>query len=404
MRSRISHRTLPATSSRRVVVALRMAGIAGQDKLCGIFEHLNEGHRWQLFIHRTKQEFTAETVREEIARGADGFIVGIPDASDALNELAKTDIPLVLMNIPGESFARQRDSVVSVRSDAQAVGREAALTFLKQGTCKSYGFIGYPGDPDWSHGRGQAFATALKSNGFACSCFDGTHVGKKPSARKELLKWISSLKKPCGILAACDDSAFELLDICKDRDIKVPNEICLLGVNNDPILCENASPRLSSVQPDFISEGRLAAELLHRMMAGIKLPSTKIQGLYTIGIRAIVHRETTLRQSESGRLVQRALAYIEKNACKGIGVLDVARALKVSRSLLQLRFSELQHESVYAAILRIRLDEVRRRLLQTNDTINEISEACGWESPAPLKALFKKRYGIPMREWRAAQA
>lgn len=393
-------RNLPATASRRVIVALRMAGIAGQDKLNGIFEYLSEGHRWQLFIHRTNQEFTAATVREEIARGADGFIVGLPDATDALDELARTKLPVVLMNIPSDPFDRVGKKVVSVQSDAQAVGREAALAFLRQGAYRSYGFVGYPGDPDWSHARGEAFAATLAANGHNCDSFDTAHFGDRVSDRQALLDWLTTRKKPCGILTACDDNAFEVLDVCKDRGLKVPGEIGLLGVNNDPLLCENATPKLSSVQPDFIGEGRLAAELLDCLMSGFKLPATRTPRLYSIGIRGLVHRETTVRQSQSGRLVQRALAYIEKNACKGIGVMDVARFLKVSRTLLQLRFAELQHESVYEAILRVRLDEVRRRLVQTDETINAITEACGWESPAPLKALFKKRFGVPMREWR----
>ena len=88
-------------ASRRVVVALRMAGIAGQDKLNGIFDHLSSGHRWQLIIYRTRQEFTSETVRREISLGTHGFIVGIPDAEDALAELASVEVPTVVMNVSG---------------------------------------------------------------------------------------------------------------------------------------------------------------------------------------------------------------------------------------------------------------------------------------------------------------
>ena len=85
---------------------------------------------------------------------------------------------------------------------------------------------------------------------------------------------------------------------------------------------------------------------------------------------------------------------------KGIGVEDVARRFKVSRSLLEMRFRELQNESVYEAMLRVRLEEVRRRLRQTKDPISEITAACGWENPTPPKALFKRRFGISMREYR----
>ena len=169
--------------------------------------------------------------------------------------------------------------------------------------------------------------------------------------------------------------------MCNEIGIKIPAEIGILGVNNDPILCENAEPKLSSIQPDFIGEGRLAGELLEKMMSGGSIPAEK--RLRKVGIRTIVHRESTVAQSVAGKLVQKVLAYIAHEAMKGIGVEDVARRFKVSRSLLEMRFRELQNESVYEAMLRIRLEEVKRRLRQTKDPISEITAACGWKNPTP---------------------
>ena len=389
---------LVRTAPRRVVVALRMAGIAGQDKLNGIFEHLSAGHRWQLIIYRTRHEFTAEVVRHELARKTDGFIVGIPDTDDALAVLAASRVPTVVMNVSGGGIEKRKDAIAFVKSDSAAVGREAAHTLLRQGVYKSYGYAGYRTDDDWSRNRGEAFRAALHAAEFVGEMFDRTHYGDKVEDSSALAAWLANLPKPCGILAACDDRAFEILDICRERNIKVPAEIGILGVNNDAILCENAEPRLSSIQPDFIGEGRLASELLERMMAGGRLPGSKRVNL--VGIRTIVHRESTVAQSVAGKLVQKVLAYIAHEAMKGIGVEDVARRFKVSRSLLEMRFRELQNESVYEAMLRIRLEEVKRRLRQTKDPISEITAACGWENPTPPKALFKRRFGISMREYR----
>ena len=133
------------------------------------------------------------------------------------------------------------------------------------------------------------------------------------------------------------------------------------------------------------------------MSGGTIAPENRLR---KVGIRAIVHRESTVAQSEAGKFVQKVLAYISREAVKGIGVEDVARRFKVSRSLLELRFRELQRESVYEAMLRIRLDEVRRRLRQTDDPIANITAACGWQNPAPPKILFKKRFGVSMRDYR----
>ena len=383
---------------RRVVVALRMAGIAGQDKLNGVFEYLSAGHRWQLIIYRTRHEFTAETVLHELERGANGFIVGIPGTEDALKVLAETDIPTVVMNISGGNISNRKTNIAFVKSDSASVGREAAQTLLKQGVYKSYAYAGYKTDEDWSRERGISFQDTLGMAGFVVRMFDITHFPNKVEDKDTLIKWLKELPKPCGILTACDDRAFEIADLCNEIGIKIPAEIGILGVNNDPLLCENSEPKLSSVQPDFIGEGRLAAELLRVMMSGGKIPTEKRFRL--VGIRTIVHRESTVPQSEAGKFIQRVLVYINKEACKGIGVEDVARRFDVSRSLLEQRFRDLQGESVYEAMLRIRLEEIKRRLRQTDELISDITQACGWGTPAPPKILFKRRFGISMRDYR----
>ncbi len=299
---------------RRVVVALRMAGIAGQDKLNGIFDHLSTGRRWQLIIYRTKQEFTSDVVERELAGGTDGFIVGIPETDDALAILAKSNIPTVIMNISGGGIESRRKNIAFVKSDASAVGREAANALLKQGIYKSYGYAGYRTDADWSRERGRHFRDALEKAGFIGRMMDIDHYKDKVEDKKTVVEWLRTLPKPCGILAACDDRAFEILDICRECGIKVPAEVGILGVNNDALLCENAEPRLSSIQPDFIGEGRLAAELLDRMMAGGSIPADGRTRL--VGIKTIVHRESTVAQSESGKLVQKVLAYIGREAVR----------------------------------------------------------------------------------------
>ena len=388
-----------AALARRVVVALRMAGIAGQDKLNGIFSYLNEGHRWSLAIYRTQHEFTAETVRAEIARGVDGFLVGLPGTGDALAEIAKTDRPAVLLNVTSKALMRRGGNVAMVKSDAKEVGTRAADALLSQGIYRCYGYLGYRTDDNWSRERGTAFRDALDAAGFVTRMYDLAHFQNKVESREHLAKWLLSLPKPCGILAACDDRAYDVIDVCVENGIKIPAEVGLLGVNNDPLLCENISPTLSSVQPDFKEEGRLAAEILERLMAR-RRDGKGEAGLHLVGVKAIVHRETTFPLSNAGKLVQKAMAFIAKNAARKIGVPDVIRHLKVSRSLAELRFRELQRQTIHDAIATARLEEVRRRLATTHDTIEQISSDCGWQSANSLKNLFKRRFGTSMRDYR----
>lgn len=379
--------------TRHIVVALRMAGIAGQDKLNGIFEYLSEGHRWSMSIYRTRHEFTPDTVRAEIAKGADGFILGIPGTEDALAEVAKTDLPAIILNISPGALAQRKAGYVLIKSNSEAVGKEAAHTLLSQGVFKSYGYAGYRTNEDWSVERGRSFRDALQKAGFIGRMFDIAHYPDKTEDRATLVSWLKSLPKPCGILASCDDRAYEIIDVCHEIGIRIPQEIGLLGVNNDPILCENSDPKISSIQPDFKREGYLAARAIDRM------PKERI---ICVGVKQVVHRESTYPISNSGKLVQKALAYIEKNATRKISTLDVAAHLHVSRSLLDLRFRELQGESVHDAILSRRLGEVKRRLLSTRDSIEKISADCGWDNVNSLKNLFRKKTGKSMREWRSS--
>ena len=398
--STIRHIHRKPQAQKRVVVAMRMATSAGQQKLNGIFDFLGPDRHWHIVLYRTKPEFTPEVVRSELAHGADGFIVGIPDVDDALAELTASHVPVVMANVTGGGIERRNDGkVVLLKNDSAEIGREAANTLLSEGVYKSYGYAGYRTDDDWSRERGRAFRDTLDAAGFVGRMFDMTHFADKLDDKATMVKWLRDLPKPCGILAACDDRAFEILDICREIGVKVPAEIGVLGVNNDLLLCENAEPRLSSVQPDFIGEGRLAAEMLEAMMSGLAVEPQK--RVMKVGVRMIVHRESTRPQSQAGRFVQKVLSFINREALKGIGVEDVARRFKVSRSLLELRFSELQHESVYEAMLRIRLDEVKKRLAATDDSIAKITAACGWAHPDPPKRLFKKRFGVSMREYRA---
>ena len=380
---------------KRVVVALRMAGIAGQDKLNGIFQYLSEGHRWTLAIYRTLPEFTPAAVRDEVARGADGFILGIPGADEAMQAVAASGLPAVAMNVDSTPLAYGGGWTL-VKSDAVAVGRAAAQTRLQQGVYKSYGFMGYRTDDDWSRERGRAYRDTLAEAGFIARMFDAAHYPNRVDDRAARLAWLAALPKPCGILAACDDAAFEILELCKETGMPVPQEVGVLGVNNDPILCEHADPRLSSVQPDFTRDGYLAAQLLDHGLA-----KHRGQTVF-VGVKQVVHRESTYPQSNSGRLVQKALAWIERHATSPITSTEIAAHLHISRSLLDLRFRELQRETVHDAVVRIRLAELKRRLLATRDTIEKITADCGWSNANAAKNLFKRRFGVSMRDFRAS--
>ena len=375
------------TKRKKVFIALKMAGIAGQGKLAGVFRYLQEkyGDRspWDVQLVRTRAELTEAAVRQSVADGTDGFIVSIPDAEDAVPPLAEAKTPTIVMDIHSAALERRMANIAFIRNSADAIGREAAHFLLGQGMARSYAFLHSDPMTDWSRARFETFKRMLNDNGLWCDELFAPDAAVK-------------LKRPAAVLAANDDRAFDLVKTLSARRIAVPREVTVLGVDNDTLICENAHPRLSSVQPDFLEEGRLAAETLDNMMRGTA-PTKRI---LLVGVKGIVQRESTAEQSNAGRLVQKAVAYIDGHALEGIGVTDVVRHLKCSRRLADLRFRELQGRTILEAITERRLDEVKRRLAATREKMDAIATACGYANPTYLKNLFKKRYGIPMRDFR----
>ena len=375
---------------KKVFIALRMAGIAGQEKLSGIFRFLGENHDWDIRLVRTAGEFTVATIREALRSKYDGFIVSIPGTEESAAVLASTEIPTVVMDIHSPRLAQRSGNIVFIRNSSEEIGRTAANHLLSIGKCRSYAFVHNPSVMQWSIDRCKAFRETLRDNGFWC------HELKSPDG-------LQRLERPIGIFAANDDRGYDVIEFCHTHRIRIPEDAAVLGINNDTLICENCHPHLSSIQPDFEQEGYLAAETLSRMMhTSQHLPSTIYQLPTTIyvGVKSVIRRESTAELSTSGKLVQKAVAYIRHHALEGIGVADVVTHLKVSRRLADLRFRELQHSSIGEEITRVRLAEVQRLLRATKEPIDAIAAKCGYANPNYLKNLFRKRFSMSMRDFR----
>ena len=377
---------------KRVFVALRMAGVAGQEKLSGLFRFLGEKHDWDIRLVRTAAEFTPAAVRDAVRDGFDGFIVSIPDTEKTAAVLAETDIPTIVMDIHSPCLAARTERIVFIRNSAREIGRTAADCLLSIGACRSYAVFHNPSDYPWSIDRFKAFRETMRESGFWCH-------------ELKTLDGLRKLGRPVGVFAANDDRGYDVIEFCHAHRLRVPEDVLVLGVNNDTLICENCHPRLSSLQPDFEQEGFLAGQTLARMMGARRSSTSDLQPTNIfVGVKAVVRRESTTVQSPAGKLVQKALAYISRNALHGISVEDVARHLKVSRRLVDLRFRELQGVTIGETIIRLRLEEVKRLLRTTKEPIGAIAAQCGYPDQNYLKKLFRKRFFLTMRDFRKSNA
>ena len=380
----------------KVAIALPLAYQDGQDKYNGILRYLAAHTVWNTRLIR--EELDLRTLEQVLAWGADGLITDCFASVAAFRFLGTCDLPTVTIDLRSPQLLQKRKKrIAHVAADSEAIGTRGAEYLLGQGDYQSFGFIGTHPEWPWSRTRAQAFRLAVEKQNRVCRIYPAPTKRLSPEKEQQrLVDWLHELPKPVAVLAASDDRARHVLELCLRERIRVPGEIALLGVDNEALICMHSTPTLSSIQPEFEEAGFQAASLLDRIMRGaLSRPVTVL-----CNVKQIVGRRSTAPSSSAGKLVQTAAEFIRNNACKSICVEDVARHLRVSRRLADLRFRQLQGRSILEAVQEARLDRVTALLRTTTLEIGEIGELCGYHTETYLKRLFKKRFSTTMRDYR----
>ncbi len=254
--------------------------------------------------------------------------------------------------------------------------------------------------------RSEVFVRMAEEAGFDCTeCRQAKgETADWATSLVTLASELSALPRPCGILAYNDQVAREGIDACNYAKLHIPEQIQIVGVDNQEDICENICPRLTSIEPDFFGCGWIAAQKMEELLA-----TGKTQHHLMCGVHRIAERDTTRDLSGAARLVTSAEKLIHSYACrglppspKGLTVQSLADALHVSRSLLKIRFRKVREEGVATAIRRRKLEEVCRLLRETDLPIGEIAARCGFPVPTHLNALFRRTFGTTLRDYRTS--
>lgn len=283
-------------------------------------------------------------------------------------------------------------------NDSAAVGRLAARELLKL-NCAAYGYVGWEKPTDWSEERGQSFIREIVECGSSARQFKGTwSEGDLPAAGAAFMKFLDRLPKPCGIFAANDATADVLMSACRAANVRIPDDVAVVSVDNDAEICENTYVSLTSIEPDFPGIGYACAKLLGQVVRGRR--KTPVNALTMIPPVGIVRRASSRLVTSGNTRVITALETIRKHASEGIGVAEIAAAAGLSRRMLEIAFRKATGKTVLQELTDVRLERVCQLLKDTHYTLGEIPALCGWKSENFLKRLFKAHFGMTMSAWR----
>jgi LacI family transcriptional regulator len=273
------------------------------------------------------------------------------------------------------------------------MGKMAAEHLLDRGF-KNFAYCGFE-DMFGARSRGESFRRRITEAGFR------THVYKKPKPRGRrswedeqvfMADWLKSLPKPVGLMTCTDDRSQDVVEASKIAGVHVPEDLAIIGVDNDELVCELSSPPLSSIALNTQRSGYEAAELLDKLMSRkrIKMANQTI----VVHPTHIVTRQSTDILAIEDRDVVAAVRFIRRNAREMIQVDDVVDTVAVSRRSLEQRFRRELGCSVLAEIKRARIDQVARMLVETNLSVSQIALALGYSGVENIARYFRSEKGM----------
>lgn len=249
----------------------------------------------------------------------------------------------------------------------------------------------------WSRVRERFFCSLLEEKGrrpFVRS----TRLSKPDAEIGRLAKWLKDLPPRTGVLACYDIRGQEVLEACREAGLRAPDDVAVLGIHNDEILCEFCDPPLSSVIPNARLAGYEAADVLATLMAGGEVESVK--RVHPLGI---AKRQSTDLVAVDDPRVSAALTYIQENACGGISVQDVLSKVPMARTQLERQFRKFLGRTPREQIERVRMERVKDLLVRSSLPISAIAESAGYEYPEYLTVAFKRCFGESPREFRSRE-
>lgn len=321
----------------------------------------------------------------------DGIIANrLPPELSALIRRHRT--PTIVMN----DIGREVRPIARILCDNAVIARLAAETLAGKGF-ENFAFVGERSGIHWSVARERVFADEIARRGFPCRVYPTDEGGGAEDGRR-LQDWLRALPRPTALFAAYDIRARQVLDACHAAGLAVPDDIAILGVDDDEVICETAAPALSSIPLSMADAGFRAAELLDRVMSTGRRPRGAADIIFT-GTH-VVARRSTARDAVADALVRRCRALMEANMGRPFNVADLVASLGVSRRTLETRFRAATGRSLNDEITELRIRRAKTMLAKSALSQSAIAAACGFCDASHLNVIFRRHCGAPPSAFR----
>jgi len=367
----------PATKPKipKVVLLVESARAAGRALLCGIARYAHHHGPWSFYWEAGGLERTSGSFQN---LDADGIIMR---DTDRLEEVLARGLPAVVVG----HRHREIPGVANVVTGSHDIGRLGAQHLLSCGL-RHFAFCGFK-DCSWSEMRSETFKHVVSLEQLDCAEF-GIPIQMAGSSwqdhREAIANWLRKLPRPLGLMACNDDLGHEVIAAAKLANLSVPDDVAVIGVDNDEVVCGLTDPPLSSVAVNFERAGYEAAHVLAALMRGGTTPSR----IVVSPTHVVPRRSTSLLAVEDPNLAK-ALRFIRDRVLESPSVEAVAMAAGISRRALEKRFRDSLGRSVLDEIRRVRTDQIARLLLETELPVAQIAEQLGFADVQHIARYFR---------------
>jgi len=375
------------STERRIYLSVAVEIGYGRGILRGVARFGREQDNWRT-VAIDSRDMNPEFLEKEKPAGV---IAMLSNEQPAVAWLLEHGVPAV--NVSGRAPAQKLPMVIS---DNQAIGRMAAEHFVDRGF-RTFGFVGY--DLSFSDERYQGFQTTVAEHGFAVNRYPHERTKDGDPNRERYGRpgeWLSTLEPPIGVLCCNDHRGAQIVDAALHGGLRVPEDVAVLGVDDDEVRCELATVPLSSVAPNAERIGRVAGANMLDMLEG-RPPSAQVT---LVEPASVTVRSSTDVLAYADEDIKKAVRYIERHACDPISVADVVNEVKVSRRTLEYRFREYLGRSPREEIERVRFERARRLLADPTLNVREVARQVGFFDARRFSKLFRSRHNLTPTKFR----